>query len=312
MTWAGWISQPAILPWAALFFGLCVGSFLNVVIHRLPRMMEREWLTQGPEALEEAQALKGNAEAIRLASESRALINPLLEPRLGLVLPRSHCPHCGGRISALQNIPVISYLALRGKCARCATPISLRYPIIELLAGLGAVFCALHFGGSNAKVIAAMLFFWSVLALAVIDHETGLLPDDITLPLLWVGLLFNTAGAFVPLQEAVIGAAAGYLVLWSVNAIFRAIRGIEGMGYGDFKMTAAVGAFLGWKALLMIILLSSAVGVVFGTAQMFAAKRGWDWKFRFHFGPYIAIAGLVTMFWGDALAQRFPSLRPFG
>jgi leader peptidase (prepilin peptidase)/N-methyltransferase len=162
------------------------------------------------------------------------------------------------------------------------------------------------------KMLAATLFVWFALALAVIDEETGLLPDDLTLPLLWLGLLVNVGAVFVPLHEAVIGAAAGYLVLWTVNALFRALRGIEGMGYGDFKMTAAVGAFLGWKDLLMVILLSSLVGALFGAAQMLAARRGWDWKFRFHFGPYIAIAGLVAMFWGPRLAQWLPQLRPFG
>jgi len=290
--------------------GLCAGSFLNVVIHRLPRMMEREWLSQMPETLEEAQALKGRADVARVANEVRALTRPAVEERLGLVTPRSRCPQCGHRINPLQNIPVLSYLFLRGKCAHCGARISLRYPIIELLAGVGAFYCAYRFG-FGPKMIAATLFFWSVLALAMIDQETGFLPDDVTLPLLWLGLLFNLTGAFVPIHEAILGAAAGYMVLWTVNAIFRAIRGIEGMGYGDFKMTAAVGAFLGWKELLMVILISSVVGALFGTLQMFAAKRGWDWKFRFHFGPYIAIAGLVAMFWGAQLAERYPMLRPF-
>ena len=310
MTYYGWLTQPAVFPWVALVFGLCIGSFLNVVIHRLPRMMEREWLSQVPETLEEAESLKGKPEAARLAAESRALIQPQLEPRLGLVSPRSRCPHCGQGIGALQNIPLLSYAVLRGKCANCGGRISARYPLIEAIAGAGAFYCAWRFG-FGAAAIGAMVFFWSVLALAVIDQETGFLPDDLTLPLLWAGLLFNAWGAFVPLRDAVIGAAAGYLVLWSVNAAFRAIRGIDGMGYGDFKMTAAVGAFLGWKELLMVILLSSFVGAIFGAAQMFAARRGVDWKFRFHFGPYIAIAGLIAMFWGAQLASRYPGLRPF-
>lgn len=310
MTSFGWLVQPAVFPWVALVLGLCVGSFLNVVIHRLPRMMEREWLSQFPETLEEAQALKGKPQVARVANEVRALIKPIVEEQLGLIAPRSRCPNCGHRITVLQNIPVLSYLVLRGKCAHCSARISLRYPVIELLAGVGALYCAYRFG-FGPKMIAATLFLWSVIALAVIDQETGFLPDDITLPLLWLGLLFNLAGAFVPIHEAIIGAAAGYMVLWTVNAMFRAIRGIEGMGYGDFKMTAAVGAFLGWKELLMVILISSVVGAFFGTLQMFAAKRGWDWKFRFHFGPYIAIAGLVAMFWGAQIAQRYPMLRPF-
>jgi leader peptidase (prepilin peptidase)/N-methyltransferase len=310
MTSFGWLVQPNVFPWFALVLGLCVGSFLNVVIHRLPRMMERDWLSQVPETLEEAESLKGRPEAARAANEVRALIRPVVEQRVGLITPRSRCPHCGHPISALQNIPVVSYLWLRGKCAQCAARISPRYPVIELLAGVGALYCAYRFG-FGIKMIAATLFLWSVIALAVIDQETGFLPDDITLPLLWLGLLFNLTSTFVPLHEAVVGAAAGYLALWTVNALFRALRGIEGMGYGDFKMTAAVGAFLGWKELLMVILLSSIVGALFGALQMFAAKRGWDWKFRFHFGPYIAIAGLVAMFWGAQLAQRYPMLRPF-
>jgi leader peptidase (prepilin peptidase)/N-methyltransferase len=310
MTSFGWLAQPNVFPWFALVLGLCVGSFLNVVIHRLPRMMERDWLSQLPETLEEAEALRGRPEAARAAQEVRALIRPVVAQRVGLITPRSRCPHCAHPISALQNIPVLSYLWLRGRCAQCAAPISPRYPIVELLAGVGALYCAYRFG-FGVKMIAATLFLWSVIALAVIDQETGFLPDDITLPLLWLGLLFNLVGTFVPLDQAVLGAAAGYLSLWTVNALFRALRGIEGMGYGDFKMTAAVGAFLGWKELLMVILLSSIVGAVFGALQMFAARRGWDWKFRFHFGPYIAIAGLVAMFWGAQLAQRYPMLRPF-
>jgi leader peptidase (prepilin peptidase)/N-methyltransferase len=305
-----WLAEPDVFPWVALVLGLCVGSFLNVVIHRLPRMMEREWLTQMPETLEEAAALKGQPQLGRVASDVRALVEPVGQQRLGLLAPRSHCPSCGKSIGILQNVPVLSYLFLRGKCAHCAARISLRYPLIELLAGIGACYCAWRFG-FGAKAFGAIFFVWAVIALAAIDQETGFLPDDITLPLVWLGLLFNLNGAFVPLNEAVIGAAAGYLVLWTINATFRAIRGVDGMGYGDFKMTAAVGAFLGWRELVMVILLSSVVGAIFGSLQMFAAKRGWDWKFRFHFGPYIAIAGMVAMLWGTAIAQRYPMLRPF-
>ena len=310
MTTFGWLAQPAVLPWVALAFGLCIGSFLNVVIHRLPKMLEREWLVQAPEVLEEASALKSSAQARQLAGAVRKLIEPVIRERVGLVLPRSHCPSCAHLISAWQNIPVVSYLLLRGRCANCRAPISLRYPVIEIVAGLGALYSAYRFGVS-AQMVAAAVFFWATLALAVIDQQTGFLPDDITLPLLWTGLLFNVPGTFVPLSEAVLGAAAGYLVLWLINATFRALRGIDGMGAGDFKMTAAVGAFLGWKALLMVILLSSVVGLIFGSVQMLAARRGVDLKFRFHFGPYIAIAGVVAMFWGPYLIQRYPALRPF-
>jgi leader peptidase (prepilin peptidase)/N-methyltransferase len=310
VTGLGWLLQPAVFPWAALVLGLCIGSFLNVVIHRLPRMMEREWLAQVPEVLEEARSLGGNADAARLAGEVRALVQPATTQRLGLFAPRSHCPKCGRAVGPLQNVPVLSYLLLRGRCAHCGAAISVRYPVIELLAGAGALYCAWRFG-FGARMMATTLFFWTVLVLAAIDQETGFLPDDLTLPLLWVGLLFNVWGTFVPLHEAVLGAAAGYLSLWLVYWGYKLATGKDGMGYGDFKMTAAVGAFLGWRDLLMVILISSVVGAVFGIVQMFAARRGWDAKFKFHFGPYIAVAGLVAMFWGAQLAQRYPGLRPF-
>src|SRR5262252_7774500 len=311
MSSLGWLVQPAAFPWVALFFGLCIGSFLNVVIHRLPRMMEREWLGQIPEMLEEAEALKGEPARKQVADEVRALTKAALGGRLGLAYPPSRCPACGHRIGALQNIPLLSYLVLRGKCAQCGTRISPAYPAVELIAGVGAFYCAYHFG-FGLKAFAAAAFFWCVIALALIDQKTGYLPDDITLPLMWLGLLVNLTGTFVPLADALIGAVAGYLVLWTVNAIFRAVRGMEGMGYGDFKMTAAVAAFLGWRELFMVILLSSFVGLVFGSAQMITARRGLDWKFKFHFGPYIAIAGVIALFWGNEIARRIPMLRPLG
>jgi leader peptidase (prepilin peptidase) / N-methyltransferase len=311
MSSLGWLAQPAAFPWVALVVGLCVGSFLNVVVHRLPRIMEREWLGQVPEMLEEAEALSGEPDRARVAHEVRGLTRAALAERLSLSFPRSRCPACGDRIGALQNIPLLSYLALRGRCARCKARISPGYPMVELIAGVGAFYCAYHFG-FGLQALAAAVFFWCVIALALIDHKTGYLPDDITLPLMWLGLLVNLAGTFVPLADAVIGAVAGYMVLWTVNAVFRALRGVEGMGYGDFKMTAAVAAFLGWRELFMVILLSSLVGLVFGSAQMFAARRGWDWKFKFHFGPSIAIAGVIALFWGHEIARRVPMLRPLG
>jgi leader peptidase (prepilin peptidase)/N-methyltransferase len=285
----GWLVQPAAFPWIAFAFGLCVGSFLNVVIHRLPKMMERDW----------------RADCAELAGQEI----PRPEP-YNLVAPRSACPGCGRAIRAVENIPLLSWLALRGKCAGCGTRISVRYPLVELLAGTGAAWSAWHFG-YGAAAFGAMLFVWCTIALAFIDHETGYLPDDITLPLLWAGLLFNLSGTFVPLQEAVIGAAAGYLTLWSINAAFRLVRGMDGMGYGDFNMTAAAGAFVGWKYLFLVILLSSCVGLVFGLLQMIAARRGWDAAFRFHFGPYIAIAAVAALLWGQAILAVVPALRPF-
>ncbi len=293
----GWLVQPAAFPWIAFAFGLCVGSFLNVVIHRLPKMMERDWRADCAELVAgETQGVSGQEV-------------PKQAP-YNLFVPRSACPGCRRAIRAVENVPVLSWLALRGKCAGCGMRISPRYPLVELLAGAGAAWSAWHFGFS-AAAFGAMLFVWCTIALALIDHETGYLPDDITLPLLWAGLLFNLSGTFVPLQEAVIGAAAGYLTLWSINAAFRLIRGMDGMGYGDFKMTAAAGAFVGWKYLFLVILLSSVVGLAFGLLQMIAARRGWDAAFRFHFGPYIAIAGVAALLWGPAILAVVPALRPF-
>ena len=283
MSSLGWLTQPAVLPWFALGFGLCVGSFLNVVIHRLPKMMEREW----------------RAECAELAGQAAPQ-----EPPLSLVAPRSRCPSCGHAITAIENIPLLSWAALRGKCSGCGTRISARYPLVELLAGVGAAYSAWRFGATMAALGAA-LFVWFTIALAFIDQETGLLPDDLTLPLVWVGLIVNLSGAFVPLPDAVIGAVAGYLVLWLVYWAFKLITGKEGMGYGDFKMNAAVGALLGWKMLPLVILLSSIVGLAFGALQMFAARGKWDAGFKFHFGPYIAIAALVALFWGEPILRWY-------
>ncbi len=283
MTSLGWLAQPAVLPWFALFFGLCVGSFLNVVIHRLPKIMEREW----------------RAECAALAGQPAPQ-----EPPLSLVAPRSRCPSCGHGITALENIPLLSWAVLRAKCSSCGARISARYPLVELLAGIGAAYSAWRFGPTMAA-LGAMLFVWFTIALAFIDQETGLLPDDLTLPLVWAGLVVNLGGAFVPLRDAVIGAAAGYLSLWLIFWAYKLATGKEGMGYGDFKMNAAVGAFLGWKMLPLVIVLSSIVGLVFGALQMFAARGRWDAGFRFHFGPYIAIAALIALYWGEPLMRWY-------
>jgi leader peptidase (prepilin peptidase) / N-methyltransferase len=279
----GWLAQPTVLPWVAFVFGLCVGSFLNVVIHRLPRMLEREW----------------RAECASLAGQPVPQ-----EPPLSLVTPRSRCPSCGHGITALENIPLLSWAFLRAKCSQCGARISAKYPLVELLAGLGAAYAALRFGPSLAALGAA-LFIWFTLALAFIDQETGLLPDDLTLPLVWIGLLVNLGAAFVPLRDAVIGAVAGYLSLWLVYWGYKLLTRKEGMGFGDFKMNAAVGALLGWKMLPLVILLSSAVGLAFGLAQMFAARGRYDAGFRFHFGPYLAIAGIVALFWGEPMVRWY-------
>ena len=276
-----WLSQASVFPWVALAFGLCIGSFLNVVIHRLPRMMESEWKTQCSE----------------LAGEE-----PEKSDRYNLVVPRSGCPKCGHRITALENLPLVSYAFLRGKCSGCGTKISLRYPVVELAAGLVAAYAAHRFGFS-AMAFGAMFFSWALLALAAIDFDTQLLPDDITLPLLWGGLLVNLNGTFVPLSSAVIGAACGYLVLWGVYWMFKLVTGKEGMGYGDFKLLAAICAWLGWQVLAMVILLSSVVGAVVGIGLMTLASHARDKPIPF--GPYLAAAGFLALFWGEAISRRF-------
>ncbi|HWU98914.1 MAG TPA: A24 family peptidase [Oxalicibacterium sp.] len=262
-------------------FGLLIGSFLNVVIHRIPKMMQRE---------------SDNY----VASESG---KPLPhEDRYNLMVPRSACPQCGHQITALENIPVISYAVLGGKCSECKTPISLRYPIIELLTGLLSALMIWHFG-SGLMGIGTLVFTGLLIAMTFIDADTQLLPDDLTLPLLWMGLLINLNGTFVPLSEAVIGAVAGYLSLWSIYWLFKLVTGKEGMGYGDFKLLAALGAWLGWKMLPVIVLLSSAVGAVVGIALILLARRGRD--IPIPFGPYLAAAGLLALLYGKTLTQTY-------
>jgi leader peptidase (prepilin peptidase)/N-methyltransferase len=271
-------TQPWLLPFSLLLFGLVVGSFLNVVIHRLPIMMETRWRRDCCELLE-------------LEAEKE-------ESPLGLAYPNSHCPHCKAPIRAWQNIPVISYLLLGGKCASCGTGISLRYPLIELATGLMTLSLAWFFPLSPA-LLGAMLLTWALIALTMIDIDHQLLPDDITLPLLWLGLLFNVFGTYTSLSNAVIGAMAGYLSLWSVYWLFKLATGKEGMGYGDFKLLAALGAWLGWQALPLIILLSSLVGAVVGIFLMILKRRGRDVPIPF--GPYLAAAGWIALLWGDRI-----------
>ncbi len=266
---------------ASSLLGLLVGSFLNVVIHRLPRMMERDWHSQCAE-------LRGE--------------EPPATEALSLAQPRSRCPQCGHLITALENIPLLSWLFLRGRCSACGEAISLRYPCIELLSGLLTAFSMVHFGPGWAAA-GAMLFVWSLIALTFIDFDTQLLPDSITLPLLWLGLLFNVFGIYTDLQSAVIGAAAGYLSLWSVYWGFKLATGKEGMGYGDFKLLAAIGAWLGWQILPATILLSSLVGAVVGVLLIILAKRGRNVPIPF--GPYLAAAGLIALYWGNDITQGY-------
>jgi leader peptidase (prepilin peptidase)/N-methyltransferase len=264
---------------AAAVVGLCVGSFLNVVVHRIPKMLERAW---------REDCLEHEGKDVPAA------------PAYNLVVPRSACPSCGHPISALENIPVVSWLALRGRCRACGTPISVRYPIVEIAGGLLAVAAVAAFG-PTPKAVAACVLLWSLLALALIDADTQYLPDDLTLPLLWAGLVANLFGLFTPLASAVIGAVAGYLSLWSVYWAFKLIRGKEGMGYGDFKLLAALGAWLGWKMLPLIILLSSVAGAVIGLGLI--AFRGRDHTVPLPFGPYLALAGAIALFAGPPLIR---------
>ncbi len=287
------LTDAAVFPWVALAFGLCVGSFLNVVIHRLPKMMEREWREQCEELG------TGEPGGSPVPPPKTAAVAP---ERYNLIVPRSACPQCGHRITALENIPLVSYAVLRGRCSGCGTKISLRYPLVELAAGLVAAYAATRFGFS-APAFGAMIFSWALLALAAIDFDTQLLPDDITLPLLWAGLLFNLAGTFVPLETAVIGAVAGYLSLWSVYWMFKLVTGKEGMGYGDFKLLAAICAWLGWPVLAMVILLSSVVGAAVGISLMLLARHGRDKPIPF--GPYLAAAGFLALFWGEAISRKY-------
>jgi leader peptidase (prepilin peptidase)/N-methyltransferase len=269
----------AFFPITLGLIGLLVGSFLNVVIYRLPRMLEREWRAQCAE-------LQG----VPLPEEAA----------FNLATPRSCCPHCGHFISALENIPVVSYLFLRGKCKSCHAPISPRYPLIELAAAALAAAAAWRFG-PGWQAVGATLLLWALLTLAMIDLDTQLLPDSITLPLIWLGLLFNLSGPFqfVSLSQAVIGAAVGYLSLWSVYWIFRLATGKEGMGYGDFKLLAALGAWMGWLMLPVIVLISSLLGALVGISLIVFARHGRDVPIPF--GPYLALAGGIALFWGNDL-----------
>lgn len=277
-------SSPLIFALFAGLIGLLVGSFLNVVIHRLPKIMEREWHAQCAE-------LNGQ--------QAKQL------PRYNLVVPRSACPHCGHAIGAFENIPVLSYLLLRGKCKGCGAPISPRYPIVEALTALLSAGAAWHFGFGLAG-LGAIMFVWALIALTFIDYDTQLLPDDITLPLLWLGLLLNLNGAFTSLPSAVIGAVSGYLVLWSVYWLFKLTTGKEGMGYGDFKLLAAIGAWLGWTMLPLVILLSSLVGALVGIALIVFTKHGRN--IPIPFGPYLAGGGLIALYWGQTLTQNYLQL----
>jgi leader peptidase (prepilin peptidase)/N-methyltransferase len=287
-------TQPALLALVCLLLGLLVGSFLNVVIHRLPKMLEAEWRTQCAELT--AQSVDTTTATQSPSTET---------PTYNLLVPRSSCPHCQHPIRALENIPVLSYLALRGKCSNCGARISPRYPLIELTSGVLCALAAWQFGFSMITA-GALILIWALLALTAIDLDTMLLPDDITLPLLWAGLLFNLFNTFTDLRSAVLGAAAGYLVLWSVYWLFKLVTGKEGMGYGDFKLLAALGAWFGWQMLPLVIVLSSLTGAIIGIALI--ALRNFGRNTAIPFGPYLAGGGLIALFWGPLLTREYLQL----
>jgi leader peptidase (prepilin peptidase)/N-methyltransferase len=279
-------TSPPLLFASVGLLGLCVGSLLNVVIHRLPKMMQAEWRA-------ECAALEGR--------------EPPPAETYNLFTPRSACPQCKAPITALQNVPVASWLWLRGKCARCGTPISARYPLVEILGGALAVLVAWRFGYSPGLAF-GLFYVWAMLALTFIDLDTQLLPDDITLPLLWLGLIANAFGTYIDLRSAVLGAVGGYMVLWLVYWAFRLIAKKEGMGFGDFKLLAAIGAWTGWQVLPVVIVISAGLGAVIGSLMLWLARKGTDT--RIPFGPYLALGGIAGLLWGReaviAWLGRFP------
>jgi leader peptidase (prepilin peptidase) / N-methyltransferase len=286
-------ANPAALILVCVLFGLLVGSFLNVVIHRIPKMMEATWRQEARELLDQP-APKGEAEP----------------PIFNLVTPGSHCPHCNHRIRWYENVPVVSWALLKGRCSGCKAAISKRYPIIELLTALVAGLCAWRFG-YDPWLIFMLYGSFTLLALAVIDLDTTLLPDDLTYPLLWAGLLAAVLGISpVSLPDAVIGAMAGYLALWSLYWVFKLLTGKEGMGYGDFKLLAALGAWLGWQYLPVVVLLSSVVGLVFAVSMMASGSVKRDQGIPF--GPYLAIAGWIALLWGEVIVSSYLGLFNLG
>ena len=278
----------------SIVLGLLVGSFLNVVIYRVPVMLQRDWRQQCCEFLE-------------LDEKEFSKDDPTAKYEIfNLVKPDSHCPQCNAPVRAWQNIPILSYVLLRGKCAGCQKPISMRYPIIELVTGLLSGVVAWQFG-ATWLALAFLLLTWSLISLTMIDFDHQLLPDNITLPLLWLGLLVNALlpGTTVSAADAVLGAIIGYMSLWSLYWVFKMLTGKEGMGYGDFKLLAALGAWMGWQSLLLIVILSSLVGAIVGIALLLL--RGRDRNIPIPFGPYLAGAGFIAMLWGDALNRLYVS-----
>lgn len=290
-------ASPAIFIGTCLVLGLAVGSFLNVVIYRLPLMLDREWRAQC------AELAGHDPHASTVAAGPRE--------RFNLIVPRSACPACKAPITALQNIPLLSWLLLRGRCARCGAPISVRYPLVELLTGILSAWVAARFG-FGFTALAALVLTWFLVALTFIDIDHQLLPDSLTLPLLWLGLALSLWGPQgnaplpVDVRSSLIGAVAGYLSLWSVYHLFRLVTGKEGMGYGDFKLLAALGAWLGWQMLLPVILIASVFGAVVGIAMLAIRRRSRATPIAF--GPFLAVAGWLMMMFGHGLVGRYFAL----
>lgn len=274
-------ANAAVFVLFVFLLGLVVGSFLNVVVHRFPKMLERTWHQQ---------------------CDEMAGKRPQHQEPYNLMAPRSRCPTCGHPISAIENIPLISFAVLKGKCAECGTPISWRYPLVEFATGVLSAVVAWHFGLTIAGA-AALLLTWALIALTFIDYDHQLLPDDITLPFLWLGLIVNVKAIFVPLTAAVIGVVAAYLSLWLVFQVFKLVTGKEGMGYGDFKLFAVFGAWLGWQQLPLIILLSSFVGAIVGLTGILLFGR--DRAHPIPFGPFLCAAGWIALLWGDTITRAY-------
>ena len=293
-------SSPALLLSVCFVLGLFVGSFLNVVVYRLPLMMQTTWRRECKEFLQQDSQESTQEKATESAGENSGT-DQTPQP-FNLMVPRSACPSCNSMITAWQNIPVISWLILRGKCGNCKHPISIEYPLVELLTAILSLAVAYKFGAS-IQLIFALLFTWSLVSLALIDFHTTLLPDSITLPLLWLGLLISLVPVFVSAPDAIVGAAAGYMILWIVFQTFKLITGKEGMGFGDFKLLAALGAWLGWAKLPLVILLSSLTGAIIGIMMMVLFKH--QRSQAIPFGPYLAIAGWIVLMWGEQIVAMY-------
>ncbi|MEW6997697.1 A24 family peptidase [Colwelliaceae bacterium BS250] len=286
--------SPAIFYTTITILGLIIGSFLNVVIYRLPKMMENEWFCECRELL---------VDELKPADKKLFKTKQVKEPKiLTLSKPASTCPKCGHKIKIIENIPVISWLFLKGKCSSCTNPISARYPIIESVSGILSLVIAMHYD-VTVQTLFMLLLTWSLITLTMIDADKMILPDQITLPLVWIGLLLNLNGVFIGLEQAVIGAVVGYMSLWSIFWMFKLVTGKEGMGYGDFKLFAVFGAWFGWEVLPLLILMASLVGAIIGISLMLFKNH--EGSKPIPFGPYLAIAGWITALWGQGIWQWY-------